>query len=69
LQSLGASGQLAPVALAALHQPLAAINVGLESFTASLKAQGAAVLHVNWRPPAGGNQKLMEILERMKKRS
>jgi len=68
LQSLGASGQFAPVDLAALHQPLAAINVGLESFTASVKAQGAAVIHVNWKPPAGGNTKLMGILERMKKR-
>jgi FdrA protein len=50
-----------------LQQPLAAINVGLESFTESLIAQNAAVLPVNWRPPAGGNEKLMGILERIKK--
>jgi FdrA protein len=68
LQTLNPTGPLPPVGLEALHQPLAAINVGLESFTESLKAQEAAVVHVNWRPPAGGNQKLMGILERMKKR-
>jgi FdrA protein len=56
------------VDLAALQQPLAGINVGLESFAESLKAQDAEVIHVDWRPPAGGNEKLMGILERMKGR-
>jgi len=56
-----------PVDLAVLHQPLAAINVGLESFTESLIAQDAPVVQVDWRPPAGGNERLMAILERMKK--
>jgi len=54
------------VYLAVLHQPLAAINVGLESFTESLIAQGAPVIQVDWQPPAGGNERLMAILERMK---
>jgi FdrA protein len=55
-----------PVDLALLHQPLAAINVGLESFSESLKAQDAPVIQVDWRPPAGGNERLMAILERMR---
>lgn len=55
------------VALDRFTQPLAAINVGLESFYASLKSQGASVLHVDWRPPAGGNEKLASILAKMKK--
>lgn len=68
LQSLNGAGGLPPVSLEALHQPLAAINVGLESFTNSLTAQEAPNIHVNWRPPAGGNEKLMGILERMKQK-
>ena len=56
-----------PVALDSLSQsPLAVINVGLESFYNSLVGQGASALHVEWRPPAGGNDKLMDILARMK---
>jgi len=54
------------VALATLQQPLAGINVGLESFAESLVAQDAEAVQVEWRPPAGGNAKLMGILERMK---
>ena len=50
-----------------LNKPLAAINVGLESFMESLIAQEAQSIHVDWRPAAGGNEKLMSILERMKK--
>jgi FdrA protein len=44
----------------------AAINVGLETFYDSLLAQGAQAVHVDWRPPAGGNEQLMGILARMK---
>ncbi|HLF24700.1 MAG TPA: acyl-CoA synthetase FdrA [Anaerolineae bacterium] len=47
--------------------PLAAINVGLESFYDSLQAQGAQAVHVEWRPPAGGDEKLMAILAKMRK--
>jgi FdrA protein len=46
---------------------LAAVNLGLESFFDSLKDQGADVVQVDWRPPAGGNEKLMDILAKMKK--
>ena len=55
-----------PVDLTQFKQPLAAINVGLESFTESLMSQQAQVIQVEWRPPASGNEKLMAILARMK---
>jgi len=50
-----------------LMQPLAAINLGLESFYDSLTSQGARAVHVDWRPPAGGNEKLAALLQKMKK--
>jgi FdrA protein len=56
-----------PFDLEKLKQPLAAINVGLESFYESLISQGAQAVHVDWRPPAGGNEKLASLLARMKK--
>lgn len=54
--------------LAVFKQPFAAINVGLESFKESLLSQQAPVIQVDWHPPASGNEKLMAILERMKRR-
>ena len=51
-----------PVNLEQLTQSLAAINVGLESFYESLISQGAQAVHVEWRPPAGGNEKLAALL-------
>ena len=56
-----------PVDLTTLSKKLEAINVGLESFAENLSAQDTPVVHVEWRPPAGGNEKLANILERMKK--
>jgi FdrA protein len=54
------------VSLDAFGKPLAAINVGLESFYESVQGQGAEAVHVDWRPPAGGNEKMMALLARMK---
>ncbi len=62
----GKSQPITPVDLATLQRPLAAINVGLESFAETLIAQGSQAIQVNWRPPAGGNEKLAAILARMK---
>ncbi len=55
-----------PVSLKLLETPLAAINVGLESFYESLIDQEAQAVHVDWRPPAGGDEKLMSILKKMR---
>ncbi len=57
-----------PVDLTTLSKPLAGINIGLESFAKDLKAQGAPTVHVDWKPPAAGNEKLASILERMKQK-
>ena len=73
LRTLNQTGQaaqspFAEVDLSAIKQPLAAINIGVDSFTESLVAQAAEVIHVDWRPAAGGNEKLMDILARMKRK-
>jgi len=51
--------------LGALAAP-AVVNVGLEAFYDSLREQEAEVVHVDWRPPAGGNEQLMSILEKLR---
>lgn len=56
-----------PVDLETLDKELQAINVGLESFVEDLVKQEVPTVHVEWKPPAGGNEKLSSILERMKK--
>ena len=57
-----------PIDLGTLQKPLEAINVGLESFAENLKAQGTPAVHVEWKPAAGGNERLMSILEKMKQK-
>jgi FdrA protein len=57
-----------PVTLDVLASPLAAINVGLESFYDSLVAQGARAVQVEWQPPAGGDERLAGILARLRGR-
>ena len=44
------------------------INVGLMGFCDSVQAQQVPCIHVDWRPPAGGNLRLLEILDRLKER-
>jgi FdrA protein len=54
------------VELETMNGPFAAINVGLESFTESLRSQDADVIQVDWKPAAGGNADLAALLEKMK---
>jgi hypothetical protein len=41
------------------------INLGLPLFYEALKDQGAPVIHVDWKPPAGGNEALAHLLAGM----
>jgi len=41
------------------------VNVGLELFYRSLRDQGAEAVQVEWRPPAGGNERLAGLLDRL----
>ncbi len=45
---------------------LSVINMGLESFYKDLKAQEVDVIHMDWRPRAGGNAKMLSLLDRLK---
>lgn len=47
---------------------LAVVNMGLESFYEELKEQEVPVIHMDWRPKAGGNKKMASLLGRLKKK-
>lgn len=68
ISALNSLGDLPIVDLNAINAPFAAINAGLESFAEGLAEQSAPVVQMAWRPPAGGNEKLMGILARLKSR-
>ena len=46
-----------------LHQPLVVINVGLKDFAENLETQDADVVQVDWTPPAGGDQEMIDLLK------
>ena len=48
-----------------LGQPLKVINVGLELFYQSLMLQKAKVVQVDWQPPAEGDQRIINLLDRL----
>ncbi|NMD41923.1 MAG: fdrA domain protein, partial [Firmicutes bacterium] len=43
------------------------INMGIPSFAQALNEQGVTMIHVDWKPPAGGDARLMELLKKMKR--
>lgn len=53
------AGRWAPV------RPDAVVTIGADWFAESLEAQGATVLHVEWRPPADGDSELNDLLARL----
>jgi FdrA protein len=48
-----------------LTAPLRVINVGLEGLAESLEALEIPVVQVDWRPPAGGDPKLADLLSKL----
>jgi len=49
------------------NKELRVVNIGLESFHKDLKGQNVKTVHVKWRPPAGGNQRMASLLSKLKK--
>ncbi len=41
------------------------INVGIRDFAESLEAQEAEVTQVDWSPPAGGDEEMMDLLDKL----
>lgn len=50
---------------ALLDGPVAVVNIGLESFAATLDGLGVGAVQVDWAPPAGGDRRLIDILDRL----
>ncbi len=46
-----------------LSGPVIVINLGLKLFGASLEQQQVEVVQVDWSPPAGGDQEIMDLLD------
>ena len=67
IETLISSGdsEAAPEAPNILDERLRVVNVGLEIFGESLAAQGVEVRHVEWKVPAKGNMKLVNLLKKM----
>ena len=48
-----------------LKQKLKVINLGIEIFADDLKRQGVEAVSVDWQPPAGGDEELLRLLEKL----
>jgi len=48
-----------------LNSPLVVINLGLDKFAQNLEDQAVEVVRVDWRPPAGGDQEMINILDQL----
>lgn len=48
-----------------IDQPLVVINVGLKDFAKNMALQGADVVQVDWVPPAGGDQEMVDLLDKL----
>jgi hypothetical protein len=46
-----------------LNEPIVVINLGLKMFAENLEEQGVEVVQVDWSPPAGGDQELIDLLD------
>ena len=48
-----------------LTAELNAITIGISTFADDLRSQGVHVIHVDWKPPAGGDPEMLKLLKRL----
>lgn len=48
-----------------LDGPVAVVNIGLAQFAKTLEGEGVAVVQVDWSPPAGGDRRLIDLLDKL----
>ncbi len=48
-----------------LQKPIIVINLGLKKFADSLEEQQVEVVQVDWVPPAGGDQEMIDLLDQL----
>ena len=48
-------------------QDLVVINMGLESFAENLRREKVRVLRMDWKPPAGGDKRLVSLLAKLRR--
>lgn len=46
-----------------LNKPLIVINVGVQKFADSLLEQDVDITHIDWSPPAGGDEQMLGLLD------
>ncbi|HEY9710486.1 MAG TPA: hypothetical protein V6D48_19920 [Oculatellaceae cyanobacterium] len=48
-----------------LQKPIIVINVGLMKFAESLQEQNVELVQMDWVPPAGGDQEMINLLDQL----
>jgi len=47
------------------RKKLKVINMGLDSFADTLRKEEVPVLQMDWKPPAGGDRRLIALLNKL----
>ena len=47
------------------NRELVVINMGLDSFADNLRKEEVKVLPMDWKPPAGGDKRLISLLDKL----
>jgi hypothetical protein len=48
-----------------LTEKLKVVNIGISTFANDLRSQNVEVVHVDWKPPAGGDIDMLKLLEKL----
>jgi hypothetical protein len=48
-----------------LIEKLKVVNIGISTFADDLRSQNVEVVHVDWKPPAGGDIEMLKLLEKL----
>ena len=41
------------------------VNIGISTFAEDLQSQGVEVVSIDWKPPAGGDEEMLKLLDKL----
>ncbi len=53
------------ISLPIIGKKLNVINIGVSAFADELEKQGVKVVRVDWKPPAGGDREMLDLLDKL----
>ena len=64
-KNMGRKGPVKRKRMPFFGEEVVVVNIGIKPFYEDLKSQNVRISHVDWEPPAGGDEEMVTLLDKI----